>query len=172
MTGKKNIVLIGMMGCGKSTCGALLAKRLGRKLVDTDAWIEAQEGRTVAELFAAEGEPFFRNREQAAAEMLSQQKDLVIACGGGLPLQRRAMEPLKRTGVVLFLHRDPGETYDGMDTAGRPLAQQGRAAFLERFAQREPVYRSWADAVITEFASPKATVAAILEVLKNEISCD
>lgn len=162
----KNIVLIGMMGCGKSTIGALLAERLGRKLVDTDEWIVEREGRSINEMFAAEGEAYFRARELEAARELAREQDLIIACGGGLPLRPGCIAPLKKSGVVFWLRRDPGETYDAMDTAGRPLAQQGRADFLERFAQREPIYQAWADHMIVDFSSPEHTCNAILEVLK------
>lgn len=160
---EKNIVLIGMMGCGKSTIGALLARTLGRELVDTDVLIEARQGRSISAIFAQEGEEYFRALEQAAAEELARRRDLIIACGGGLPLREGAMAPLKAGGRVVWLRRDPGETYDSMDTAGRPLAQQGREAFLERFAQREPVYRRWADLIVEDFSSPEATLHAVLE---------
>ena len=162
----RNLVLIGMMGCGKTTVGGLLARRLGRELVDTDAYIEAQAGRSIPELFAAEGEAGFRARERSAAEELSRRRGLVIACGGGLPTQPEAMAALKESGLVFWLRRDPGATYDSGVLGDRPLAQDGRAAFLERFAQREPVYRRWADHIITDFSSPEATADAILEVLE------
>ena len=74
---EKNIVLIGMMGCGKSTIGALLAQRLGRELVDTDALIEKREGRSIPDIFAREGEEHFRALEQAAAEELAARGGLV-----------------------------------------------------------------------------------------------
>ena len=80
----KNLVLIGMMGCGKSTVGALLAHRLGRELADTDQLIEAREGCTIPELFVARGEEYFREREREVAWELAGREDLVIACGGGL----------------------------------------------------------------------------------------
>lgn len=162
---EKNIVLIGMMGCGKSTVGALLARTLGRELADTDAFIERRQGRSIPEIFAREGEESFRALEQAAAEELARRRGLVIACGGGLPLREGAMAPLKGSGFVVWLRRDPAETYDGLDPAGRPLAQQGREAFLERFARREPVYRRWADLIVEEFSSPEATLHAVLEGL-------
>lgn len=162
----KNIVLIGMMGCGKTTVGALLAERLARPLVDTDALIVEREGRSINEMFAAEGEGYFRDRERDISRELGEKEDLIIACGGGLPLRPDCITPLKQNGVVFWLRRDPGETYDTMDTGGRPLARQGREDFLARFAQREPVYRKWADHVIDDFSSPETTCNAILEVLK------
>lgn len=162
----KNIVLIGMMGCGKSTIGALLREKLGRKLVDTDELIVEREGRSINEMFAAEGEEYFRDRELEISRELAREQDLIIACGGGLPLRPGCIAPLKKSGQVFWLRRDPGETYDTMDTALRPLAQQGREDFLARFAQREPIYLAWADHVITNFFSPEKTCNAILEVLK------
>ena len=162
----KNIILIGMMGCGKSTIGALLSEKLGRRLVDTDALIVEREGRSIPELFAAEGEEYFRDRELEISRELGQEQDLIIACGGGLPLRPGCIAPLKKSGEVFWLRRDPGETYDTMDTAGRPLAQQGREDFLARFSQREPIYLAWADHVIGDFSSPEKTCNAILEVLK------
>ena len=161
----KNIVLIGMMGCGKSTIGALLAQKLGLTLVDTDALIEEREGRSISEIFATDGEGYFRDQELGVSEELARKQDLVIACGGGLPMKPDCIGSLKYSGTVIWLRRDPGETYDTMDASGRPLAQQGREAFLERFAQREPVYRQWADAVIEDFSSPENTLKAVLEVL-------
>ena len=163
----QNIVLIGMMGCGKTTVGWLLARRLGRELVDTDAWIEAQAGRSIPELFAEEGEAGFRARERRAAEALSRRRGLVIACGGGLPTQEAAMAPLKETGLVFWLYRDSGETYDTVSMAGRPLGQGGRAAFVERFRQREPLYRRWADHFIAE-PTQEAAAAAIAAIFLEE----
>jgi len=161
----KNIVLIGMMGCGKSTIGAMLAQKLGRTLVDTDALIEEREGRSIAEIFATDGEDYFRDQELGVSEELAGKQDLVIACGGGLPMKPDCIGSLKYSGTVIWLRRDPGEIYDTMETSGRPLAQQGREAFLERFAQREPIYRQWADAVIEDFSAPENTLKAVLEVL-------
>ena len=146
----KNLVLIGMMGCGKTTVGALLAESLGLELADTDALIEARAGRSIPELFSENGEEYFRELEQTVAEELARREGLAVACGGGLPVRDGAIAALKETGVVFWLDRDPGETYDGLDTAGRPLAQGGREAFIERYRRRAPVYRRWADYIIAE----------------------
>ena len=165
----RNLVLIGMMGCGKTTVGWLLARRLDRTLVDVDTCIETQAGRSIPEIFAAEGEAGFRARERAAAEAVAQRRGLVIACGGGLPTQPEAMAPLKESGLVFWLRRDPGETYDTVSMAGRPLGQGGRAAFVERFRQREPVYRQWADYFVEE-PTPEAAAARIAAIFLEEVT--
>ena len=162
---RDNVVLIGMMGCGKSTVGKLLAQALGFAFVDTDQYIEAALGRSIPDIFAKEGEAFFRDRELDAAEALARGKGQVIACGGGLPTRADAIASLKDSGTVIFLRRDPGEIYDNVSMGGRPLGQQGRAAFLERYAGREPIYQAWADHVVEVQATPAETVQRILEVL-------
>ena len=163
---RDNVVLIGMMGCGKSTVGKLLAQALGFAFVDTDQYIEAALGRSIPHIFAREGEAFFRDRELDAAEELARGKGQVIACGGGLPTRAESIASLKDSGTVIFLRRDPGEIYDNVSMGGRPLGQQGRAAFLERYAGREPIYLEWADHVVDVQATPAETVQRILEVLK------
>lgn len=164
---RKNIVLIGMMGCGKTTIGTLLAKKLYRELVDTDVMIEEKEGCSIPEIFAAKGEGYFRELERSVAVRLGGESGLVIACGGGLPLREDCIAPLKENGVVVWLRRDPGESYDGLDVSGRPLAQQGRQAFVERFEQRSPIYRRWADVVIDEFSAPEVTLNAVLKEIER-----
>ena len=163
----KNIILIGMMGCGKTTVGQLLSTRLKKQLVDTDKLIEAREGMTIPELFETQGEPYFRSVEAGVAMALSLRSDLVIACGGGLPLQEGAMSALKESGVVIWLDRDPGDIFDTGDMTGRPLAQEGRAAFLERTAQRAPIYEKWADATVRDFTSPISTAARVKEAVET-----
>lgn len=159
----KNIILIGMMGCGKTTVGELLSSRLKRPLVDTDALIERQEGMSVPEIFETMGEPYFRSLETGVAQALSLRDGLIIACGGGLPLQETAMAALKQSGTVAWLDRDPEDIFDHEDMTGRPLAREGREAFLERAAQRRQVYERWADLTVTDFTSPVSTAARVLE---------
>ena len=163
----KNIILIGMMGCGKTTVGRLLSQALGRELVDTDEAIERREGRAISDIFAREGEAYFRDLEAALCRELGGREGLVIACGGGLPLREDCMDALTRNGTVFWLDRDPGETYDGLDTSGRPLAQAGRDAFLARYAQRSPTYRRWARHIIRA-ASPEGAARTIIDLTHCE----
>ena len=166
----KNVVLIGMMGSGKTTVGKLLAQRLGKKLVDTDELIEAREGCTVQELFEAQGEPYFRSVEVGVAQALSLRSDLIIACGGGLPMQENAMKPLKESGIVIWLDRDAGEIFDTEDMTGRPLARDGREAFTALAERRKPTYEGWADATIHDFTSPISTTARVKEAVETIVS--
>ena len=145
---KNNIILTGMMGCGKTTVGKLLSERLGLVLADTDALIEVREGRSIADIFAQNGEEYFRALELSVSRELGGKQDMVLACGGGLPLQEEAVRALKNSGLVFWLDRDPRETYDCLDVSGRPLAQAGREDFAARYERRAPVYRRWADHII------------------------
>ena len=163
---EKNIVLIGMKGCGKSTVGTLLARALDRELVDTDHLIEEREGRSIPDIFAAEGEGYFRDRELEISQELAARSGLIVACGGGLPLRQDCMAALKGSGTVFFINRDPGVIYDTVSMKHRPLGQGEREDFLERFARREPVYRQWADYVIEGHSEAAEAAQRILEVLK------
>ena len=144
-----NLILIGMMGCGKSTVGRLAAEKLGLAFVDTDERIERASGRTIPEIFASEGEEGFRARELDVSRALAREGGLVIACGG-----------------VFWLSREPAVIYDTVSMARRPLGQGGKEAFLERFRQREPIYRRWADYIIeghTLAAEAAGRIAALYE---------
>lgn len=163
----KNIILTGMMGCGKTTVGGLLARRLGRPLADTDLLIEARTGRSIPDIFAQEGETAFRALELELCRELSEREGAIIACGGGLPLQDGAIAALKKSGLVFWLDRDPGETYDGLDVSGRPLAQGGREDFLRRYRDRAPVYRRWADHTVR--AKSPQTAAALIDAICSEV---
>ena len=158
----KNIVLIGMMGSGKSTCGRLLADRLGRPFVDCDEVIEGFAGRSIPEIFEAEGEEGFRELESQVIRELSRQEGLVIATGGGAVLRQANVSALRDNGAIVFLNRPAEEIFDSVAMDGRPLAQEGREAFVATFRRRLPIYRTAADAMIFDFSSPEATVNEIL----------
>ncbi len=164
----KNVILIGMMGCGKSTCGKLLAQALEMDFVDTDKAIEDMAGRSIPEIFAQDGEDAFRRFELELARTLAQRDGLVISCGGGLPLREEAMSPLKASGTVIFLERDPAEIYEQVSMAARPLGQCSREEFLARYARREPVYRRWCDLKTRSQVTPAETVGRMVQSLRME----
>ena len=161
----KNIVLIGMMGCGKTTCSKLLAHKLGREAVDTDDVIIAQEGTSISDLFATKGEGYFRDCESRVARELGEKSNLIIATGGGLPLREENVSSLRSNGIIFWLKRDPVHTFQSESLEGRPLAREGLEAFVRRFEARAPVYAAAADFVIEDFTSPEITVQEIMSYL-------
>jgi len=140
------IYLVGMMGVGKSTVGALLATRLGRTFLDTDREVESAAGRTIAEIFESEGEAYFRALEAEAIRSASADAG-VVALGGGAVAQPGAIERLLASGEIVFLMADPEVLIDRIgDPASRPqLAGLDRIAQLEKLetllAERNPFYR-------------------------------
>ena len=164
----KNIVLIGMMGCGKTTVGGLLSAKLNREQIDTDALIVEREGRAISAMFAEDGEAWFRTRELDISREVAGKTDLILSCGGGLPLQRDAMAALRESGVAFWLNRDPGETYDALDVSGRPLAQEGKEAFVARYTYRAPIYRTAAHHIIDCSRGAEAAAEDILRILEEE----
>ncbi|MCA9919652.1 MAG: shikimate kinase [Anaerolineales bacterium] len=130
----KNIILTGFMGTGKSTVGKLLAQRLQRPFTDTDALIVQRDGRSIAQIFAEDGELFFRDLERAVALELAQQQALVIATGGRLMLDEDNAEALEASGQVFCLTADPQTILDRIkEDAERPLLNVPNPA--ERIAQ-------------------------------------
>ena len=102
----RNVILVGFMGAGKSVCGRLLARRLGRCFVETDDMIIAREGCAIPEIFARHGEARFRQLEAEAVEALALKAGDVVATGGGLPCRDGMMETLRGLGTVVWLRGD------------------------------------------------------------------
>ncbi len=166
----KNLVLIGMMGSGKTTCGRMLAQRMGRKLVDIDEQIYLREGRTIADIFAQDGEDYFRKLESAITRELSLRSNLIISTGGGVILRPENVAALRENGVVVWLNRSADHIFDHENLGDRPLAQSGKQAFLNTFSTREEKYRKAAHIIIEDFTTPEVTVDAILKRWQEHIS--
>jgi len=163
----RHLVLVGLMGAGKTTVGAGCATRLERPFVDTDDLVEVLAGRTVAELFAA-GERAFRDVErQAVADASASPTPLVIACGGGAVLDADNRTALRATGFVVWLRAGPAVLADRVrdDAVHRPLLADGPLPTLVRLAEtRDAAYRAVADAeVSTEERTPDAVADAVVE---------
>lgn len=135
----QNIVLVGMPGCGKSTLGKRLATELGRKFVDLDEEIVSRAGCTIPEIFAAEGEDGFRQKESAVVADVCRESSLVIATGGGVVTRAENLPLLSQNGRVIFLDIPPA----GLPVAGRPLSRQKTPELLYR--ERLPLYQKAAD---------------------------
>lgn len=163
------LFLIGYRGSGKTTVGRVVADRLGWDFLDADSVLEARYGQTIREIFAAEGEAGFRDKEAALLADLCGRTNTVIATGGGIVLREENRERLKKYGFVVWLTADPATLLARIQadptTAGRrpALAGGGLAEVEQLLAVREPLYRACADVVVSAGAlSPERAADAIL----------
>ena len=165
--GPRAIVLIGMMGSGKSAVGLTLAGRLGRNFVDVDACIEADAGRPVATIFSEEGEAGFREREREAIREATTTQNAVIACGGGAVLDPANVAQLKSHGTIVWLRVTPQVAAERLGTDwGRPVLQRMEGDLVERLAKliaaRAPAYETAADLTVQADGSVDQVADAIL----------
>lgn len=157
---KRNIVLIGMPGSGKSTIGKALAEKLGKQFIDTDELITADYG-VVSDIFKEKGEACFRELESEKVKLASQRSGCVIATGGGAVLKKENVRALRQNGVIFFLNR-PLE--DILPTDDRPLSSD-REALMKRFEERYDIYVSSADFEIHVDGKVENSVTKITEKL-------
>lgn len=147
-----NIILIGFMGCGKSTIGVKLSYRLRRPMLDTDKLIEKEEGRTVSEIFETDGEEYFRKLETACIEkLITTTHEQIISVGGGLPVREENHAPLKKLGTVVYLRARAETVYERVKhDKTRPLLQGDNPQEKIRtlMEKREAVYEAVSDVVI------------------------
>ncbi|MDD6810807.1 MAG: shikimate kinase [Lachnospiraceae bacterium] len=147
-----NIILIGFMGCGKSTVGIKLSYRMRRSMLDTDKLIEKEEGRTISEIFATDGEVYFRDLETKCLKNLIQtEKNRIISVGGGLPIRKENHILLKQLGTVVYLRASAETIYERVknDTT-RPLLQgeNPKEKIENLMEQRLVIYEQAADVII------------------------
>ena len=144
----KNILLIGFMGAGKSTVSA---KLLAMEIMEMDAHIQEKEGMSIKEIFAVNGEEYFRNCESNTLIELREKKHMVVSCGGGVPLREKNVELMKNSGYVVWLTATPEAIYDRVkDSTERPLLNGNmNVPFIQNLMEsRREKYERVADIVI------------------------
>ena len=155
----RNIVLIGMPGCGKSTVAAALGQALGREVCDSDALIEELAGMPIPQIFATQGEDAFRRLETEAIAQLGKRSGIILATGGGCVTRAENYPLLHQNGTILWLQRD----LNALPTDGRPLSQAGKLEAM--YEVRRPLYARFADAAIDNTGAVDHTIHAIKEAL-------
>ena len=150
-----NIVLIGMPGCGKTTVGQALARLTGREAIDIDQRIVQTAGRSIPDIFARDGEAAFRELERRETAEAGKLSGKIILTGGGVVKDPRNYASLRQNGRIYHLTRN----LDALPTDGRPLSQETDLAVM--WAQREPLYARFRDAVIDNNGTVEDTAAAI-----------
>ncbi|MEE8582701.1 MAG: shikimate kinase [Dehalococcoidales bacterium] len=169
---KTNIALIGFMAAGKTAVARQLAQRLDKKLVELDALIEQRAGKTVARIFAEDGETAFREWEIALIKEVAVARNQVIATGGGIVLNTINVDRLRQGGVIVYLEASPTAILKRAQasTAVRPLlAGEDKAGIIEKMLRfRQPYYDRAADIRLdTSAIAVNAVAGRIIELLKQ-----
>jgi shikimate kinase len=164
-----NLILVGLMGSGKTTLGRALAKHMGKAFVDSDEEIQQRTGVTIPHIFDIEGETGFRQRETAAIRDLVERDDMVLATGGGAVLAEQSRELMQQNGIVIYLKASVQDLWQRTRyDRNRPLLQTAdpHAKLTELFQQRDPLYLQVADIVMQ---SGKQSAHALMLNLVDEI---
>jgi shikimate kinase len=166
-----NLYLVGFMGTGKTTVGRAVAVRLGFTFLDSDHEIERTSGKTVARIFAEDGEPAFRRLERQFIESGHPPTGRVVACGGGLVVQPGMLAMLQARGVVVCLHASLETVLSRTSgTNHRPLLAVDDPAERVRslYAQREPIYRRAGTVILTDGRPLLEVVAHVVRAYRRD----
>jgi shikimate kinase len=165
----KSIVLIGMMGAGKSSVGRLLQRRTGLARFDTDEMVAAKFGSPVAEIFATQGETMFRDAESEALRSLAEEDSAIVVTGGGIVLRPENVDLLKQMGLVVWLEAKEETLFERASRREtRPLlkTENPRMAFAAMLKARRPLYQSAADLRID---TTKLTHDEVADMILTEV---
>lgn len=157
---QKNIVLIGMPGCGKSTVGKILSEKLNREIIDTDEEIVKADGRTIPEIFSTDGEKIFRELEADAVKSVGKQLGKIIATGGGAVIKKENRDALGQNGTVIYLKKD----LSLLSLDGRPLSKD-EDAVRKIYEARKDTYEAFADFTVEVDADAQITAERVIECI-------
>ncbi len=159
------------MGTGKSVVGKLLAKQLKVKFLDLDSSIEEKQGQTIKDIFAQKGEAYFRQLEKEAVKQVSNKESLVVACGGGVVLDKDNLDSLKNTGTVICLTARPQVILKRCQkNKDRPLlnVEKPEERIEELLKFRSPFYAQAHFSIDTSDLTVKEVVEKILEGMRGD----
>lgn len=166
----KNIVLVGMMGAGKTTVGELLATKLNRELKDIDRVIEQEQKKSIIEIFTDDGEEAFRKLESETIEKFSNMSDLIISTGGGALEKANNLSNLQKNGIIIYLKADIEELFKRVkNETQRPLLkEQDPLEVIKKLIKKREKFYLMADiTIITDNKSPEKITEEIIKAIKN-----
>jgi shikimate kinase len=169
--GNVNLYLVGFMGTGKTTTGRAVAAKLGFLALDSDQEIEHQTGKPVARIFAEEGEAAFRALERSFIESGHPNRGVVVACGGGLPVQPGMLALLQARGVVICLHASLSTILRRTaQNKSRPLlnVENPEERIRQLFAEREGIYKRAGTVILTDFRPQHEMANHVLRSYRRE----
>lgn len=165
----KMIILCGFMGCGKTTVGKQLARLYGYTFIDLDSRIESKAGKSIPEIFEAEGESGFRDREYQSILELAGGQDMVLALGGGAVTYPRNLEALRRMGTIVYLECPFSVCYARIrHSQNRPLVREGEEKLRRRFDERHPIYAGSADVIVNADGDAERISRAVYDIVKMQ----
>ena len=166
---KRNIVLIGLSGCGKSTFAPILAEALHMDCIDMDAEIVKEAGVPISEIFASKGEKAFRDMESEVARRCAAMDGVIISTGGGVILRPENMEALSETGLVVFLDRSPDDIV-GEDLSDRPLVAADQQKIYRLYGERIDLYRRYGEITVQNKGNINTVADALIARITEDAS--
>lgn len=139
-----NIVLIGIMGAGKTTVGKILSERLNRTFIDTDDYVVKKNNMSIKDMFDY-GEEYFRKCESDTIKDVSQLQDAVISCGGGIIKKKENIDCLKENGCIVYIDRPIESILNDINVEGRPLLKSGKDNLYKLYNERRKLYELYCD---------------------------
>ncbi len=167
---RRNIILVGFMGTGKTVTGRVLAEQTGLELVDMDSIIEERAGRAISEIFETDGEAAFRAMERELVQELSQREGLIVSTGGGIVLNPDNISDFEKTGLVVCLKASPEMIFQRVekDTTRPLLAGDKKAQIASILEARNSLYNAIAHGVETDGLTAEETAKPILTLYALE----
>ena len=162
-----NIYLVGFMGTGKTSVGRELAKKKKCCFADLDELIELKEGRSISDIFSKKCEPYFRRAEKSVLAQVSRERNFVVACGGGVVINRENIDRMKESGVIVCLKATPAAILKRTaKAANRPLLNtpDPKVAIAHLLKLRAPYYALADKFVDTSKLSVKDVVARVVKI--------
>ncbi|MCF7869986.1 MAG: shikimate kinase [Candidatus Omnitrophica bacterium] len=166
----KNIYLVGFMGTGKTAVGKVLADKLSKRFVEMDQLIEKRENKKIKDIFAENGQDYFRKLENQLLKKLSSQSDLVVSCGGGAVCNQDNLDILQNTGYVFSLSASPNSIFERVkESDHRPLLNGADplGKIKELLEARKPFYKKAGTRIDTDNLCVLDVADYILNLLEN-----
>lgn len=166
----KNIYLVGFMGTGKTAAGQIVAETLHKEFLETDERIEQEQGKKISEIFATQGQAYFRTLEKKLLAAIASKTDLIVSCGGGLICDEDNIRIMRASGTIITLKASPKTIYERTKQyTHRPLlnVKDPLSVITKLLAEREVFYSRAHFSVDTENIAPPQVAAAIIKIANN-----
>lgn len=163
----KNIVLIGMPGCGKTTIARILGEKLEKEVIEMDEYIEEKYNMTIKEMFD-KSEAYFRDNESEVTDEVSKTEDKIISTGGGIVVREKNISLLRKKGIIIFINRPLDNIISDIDESTRPLLKDGRDALYKLYGERYNLYKKYCDIELINNKSLDLLVNQIIDIIKEK----